>query len=220
MPTWTEDNLQAAIEAVFSGHSLRRASREWGIPRQTLADRIQGAQSNTKAQESKQKLTPDQEEKLTDWILRQEALGYAPSHSAIRLVVTKILASQGDIEPFGKKWMEGLYCRNPRFKTKRGVRISYKRANGTTVEHINIFFDQYKDCIHISPDNTYNTDETGIMEGLGANSLVVGSAEVKGNSIYVKDGDSRIWTTIIETISATEKLLNPVVIFKGTHVQQ
>ncbi len=192
MPIWTEDNLQAAIEAVFSGHSLRRTSREWGIPRQTLADCIQGAQSNTKAQESKQKLTPDQKEKLTDWILRQEILNYTPSHSAIRLMVTRILASQGNIEPFDKKWMEDLYRRNSRFKTKKDVQISYKRTNGIIIEHINTFFDQYENSIHISSDNTYNIDKTGIMEDLGANSLVVGFTEVKDNSTYIKDRDSRI----------------------------
>jgi 4-hydroxybenzoate polyprenyltransferase len=61
-------------------------------------------------------------------------------------------------------------------------------------------------------------DESGIMEGLGANGLVVGSSEK--HSIQKKQPGSRAWTTFIECISASGKALQPLVIFKGKTVQQ
>ena len=61
-------------------------------------------------------------------------------------------------------------------------------------------------------------DETGIMEGLGLNGLVLGNSEKK--VLYRKSLYSRIWTTIIECISAAGTALPPLVIFKGKHVQQ
>jgi len=61
-------------------------------------------------------------------------------------------------------------------------------------------------------------DEAGIMEGLGLNGLVIGNSEKK--VMYKKSPDSRIWTTIIECISAAGTALPPLVIFKGKHVQQ
>ena len=53
----------------------------------------------------------------------------------------------------------------------------------------------------IKPENRYNMDEAGIMEGLGENGLVVGSAEKR--SIQKKFPGSRAWTSFLECISAT-----------------
>jgi 4-hydroxybenzoate polyprenyltransferase len=59
-------------------------------------------------------------------------------------------------------------------------------------------------------------DESGIMEGFGANGLVVGSARKR--SIQKKQPGSRAWTSFLECISATSKALTPLVIFKGKTV--
>ena len=61
-------------------------------------------------------------------------------------------------------------------------------------------------------------DETGIMEGLGINGLCVGSSATK--FALAKHPESRIWTTIIECISALGASLPPLVIFKGKDIQQ
>ena len=61
-------------------------------------------------------------------------------------------------------------------------------------------------------------DESGIMEGLGANGLVVRSTLIRG--IQRKQPGSRNWISVIEYISATSRALLPLVIFKGKTVQQ
>ncbi|KAM4060444.1 DDE superfamily endonuclease [Hirsutella rhossiliensis] len=61
-------------------------------------------------------------------------------------------------------------------------------------------------------------DETGILEGLGCNGLVLGSSEKK-EAIKKRLG-SRCWTTIVECVSATGQALTPLVIFKGQDLQQ
>ena len=61
-------------------------------------------------------------------------------------------------------------------------------------------------------------DEAGIMEGLGENGLVVGSADKR--SIQKKFPGSRTWTSFLECVSATGVALPPLVIFKGKSVQQ
>ena len=68
----------------------------------------------------------------------------------------------------------------------------------------------------IKPENRYNMDESGIMEGFRANGLVVGSSERR--SIQKKQPGSRAWTLFIECVSATSKALLPLVIFKGKSV--
>lgn len=61
-------------------------------------------------------------------------------------------------------------------------------------------------------------DESGIMEGIGANGLVVGSSIRR--AIQKKQPSSCAWTSFIECISASGKALLPLVIFKGKSVQQ
>ena len=39
---WSEEAMQAALDAVKNGESVLRAARENGVPRQTLSDRVSG----------------------------------------------------------------------------------------------------------------------------------------------------------------------------------
>src|SRR5205814_9642215 len=109
--------------------------------------------------------------------------------------------------------------RNPDVKTKIGKRIDYKRINGASPEAITSWFDLYDQFDWIKPEKIYNTDETGIMEGQGINGLVLRSSEVNPKATYVKSNQSRAWTTIVESISASGRSLTPLVIFKGASVQ-
>ncbi|KIN07009.1 hypothetical protein OIDMADRAFT_46918 [Oidiodendron maius Zn] len=70
----------------------------------------------------------------------------------------------------------------------------------------------------IKPDNRYNMDEAGIIEGIGDNGLVVGS--IHKRFIQKKHPGSKAWTSFIECISAIGRSLDPLVIFKGKSVQQ
>jgi len=60
-------------------------------------------------------------------------------------------------------------------------------------------------------------DETGFIQGMGANGLVFGM--VKKRKTFKKDPGQREWTIIIECISTNGRHLHPLVIFKGKDVQ-
>ena len=68
----------------------------------------------------------------------------------------------------------------------------------------------------IKPENRYNIDESGIIKGLGANGLVVGSAQRR--FIQKKQPGSRSWTSFIKCISAIGNAFLLLVIFKGKSV--
>jgi hypothetical protein len=44
-PPWTEEDVQKAIYAITKGMSILKAMLEYGVPRSTLQDRINGALS-------------------------------------------------------------------------------------------------------------------------------------------------------------------------------
>ena len=104
MTLYTEDDVQNALTDLKNGYSIRTATARHGVPRTTLQDRLKGAQTARQSHADQQRLSVIQEDQLEQWILRQEALGYAPTHSQVRSIATGILRRNGDHQPLGKKW--------------------------------------------------------------------------------------------------------------------
>jgi hypothetical protein len=108
------------------------------------------------------------------WILRQEQLGFAPSHTLLKATVTALLHQAGDIRPLGKNWIESFRKRNPAIHTKIGCRMEAARFNSFTPKAVNWYFDiREQEYDWIKPENTYNVDKGGIMEGLVSNSTYI-----------------------------------------------
>jgi 4-hydroxybenzoate polyprenyltransferase len=191
MHQYTEQDLLTALSDVRNGKSLKLASREWGVPFSTLRDRNQGSESHTFAAESQQRLSKIQEEHLSTWVLAQEALGVPLTHGQIREFASRLLVIKGDYKKLGKRWIEGFLRRNPILRTKRARNIDSARVNSATTTIIKSWFQRLVIPViaTIKPENRYNMDESGIMEGFGANGLVVGSSERR--SIQKKQPGSR-----------------------------
>ena len=68
MPSYTENALAGAIDAVSNGVSVRRAARDWAIPEATLRHRRAGRKPRIDAHTFEQKLSLVQETRLADWI--------------------------------------------------------------------------------------------------------------------------------------------------------
>ncbi|KAI1867673.1 uncharacterized protein JN550_006814, partial [Neoarthrinium moseri] len=220
MKSYSEQDLQEAIAAIANGAGIKESSREFGIPKSTLQNRIRGHQPRSEAFANQQRLLPSQEEWLSTWILAQDALGLAPTHAQVREFAERVLHAQGDTQPLGKRWLQGFLRRNPNILTQRSIPIDSKRVNGATVEVIRPWFNHLHVPLvkAIKPANRYNMDEAGLLEGVGTNGLVLGSAQKR--SIRKKQPGSRAWTSFIECISAHGRALPPLVIFKGKSVQQ
>ena len=119
-----------------NGRSVRKACLDWGVPRGTIQDRIKGSVSRKEASEPFQRLSPVQEQRLTDWVLVQEALGRSPTYIQIRALAGRILATRKDTIPLGKRWIADFIQRNPILKTKRYLRINSIYINSTIFEII------------------------------------------------------------------------------------
>jgi hypothetical protein len=220
MAPYTESDIAGALDDIRCGVSARMAAQRWGVPRSTIFSRSNGCQSRKQGAEALQRLSQYQERQLCEWARIQDSLGLAASHSQLKEFAQRILATQGDHEPLGKRWITGFLRRNPEIKTMRGKRIDSKRINGASTDRIKAFFAllDNPEIKNIPSQHRYNMDETGILEGQGSNGLVLGASE-KAITIKKQPG-SRTWTTIIECISATGQALKPLVIFKGKSVQQ
>jgi hypothetical protein len=142
---YSEDELQQALAAVATGSSIHQAASDWAIPRSTLRNRFKGHQPRNEASESQQRLSPVQEERLVSWILIQEQLGLGVTHSQIRDFATRIVQTQGDQQPIGKRWIHGFFKRNPSLKTKKSRKIDAVRITAEFTDHL-----LYPRIFHIS----------------------------------------------------------------------
>jgi 4-hydroxybenzoate polyprenyltransferase len=166
-----------ALDAITKGTSERRAALDYGIPRSTIRDYLHDTKTRHEAAIPLQKLAPVQESRLTEWILVQEGLGHSPTHSQIKAFAQQILATRGDDSMLGKRWIQRFLKRNPILKTKKEFRIDLACVNEATSDIIKPWFQKLDipEIKAILPENRWNIDEAGIMEGQGVNGLVVGS---------------------------------------------
>ena len=143
MAIYTENDVQNALANVRNGVALATTATRNGVPRNTLRGRLGGAQSYRYAYEDEQRLSTVQEQNLERWILRQEALGYAPTHAQVRAIANGILRQEGDDKPLGKKWSSHFIERHPAVKTKLGRRTNWERINTATPVNIRKLFKLY-----------------------------------------------------------------------------
>ncbi|OBS16486.1 hypothetical protein FPOA_12888 [Fusarium poae] len=218
---YTEDDVaEAILDVTDNGFSPLQAAHRRGVPRRTLIDRLHGRGAVKEQIHPHRRLSKRQEDRLAFWILRQESLGYAPSHSQIRACVMGLLRQQGEHPNLGRNWVIKFINRRADLKTKMGRRQEAKRFDSFTPKAVHWYFDirdgQYG---WIKPENTVNADEGGIMTGFGLDSLVVGSADPKRKA-FLKGPQTRNWTSFIEAVTADGRALVPGIISKGKELQK
>ncbi|RKK81527.1 hypothetical protein BFJ71_g15565 [Fusarium oxysporum] len=167
--SYTEDEVaEAMLDVTDNGLSQSKSAQKREIPRSTLGDRLRGLPSRSEVTQPAQLLSKPEESRLVAWILRQEALGYAPSHSQVRATVNALLRQQGREKPVGVHWLARFMKRHPSIKTKIGKRQEASRFNCFTPTAVNWYFDiREREYGWIKPENTVNVDEGGIMAGFG-----------------------------------------------------
>ncbi|KAM5529670.1 transposase [Fusarium oxysporum f. sp. phaseoli] len=219
--SYTEnDVIEAMLDVTVNHLSQHQAAQKHGMPQTTLSDRLRGLPSKSEVIQPAQLLYKSQESRLVTWILRQEALGYAPSHSQVRATVAAPLRQQGRERPIGVHWLARFIKRHPEIDTKVGKRPEASRFNSFTPMAVNWYFDIWEsEYGWIKPENTVDVDEGGIMAGFGLDSLVIGSSDPRRKA-FLKGSQSRTWTSFIEAVTADGRLLKPGIIFKGKELQK
>ena len=68
-------------------------------------DRRRGLQTRRVSHQPWQRLTPEQEDFLVEWILEEDGRGAPPSHARAKEMANRILRMNGDTHPVGKLWI-------------------------------------------------------------------------------------------------------------------
>ena len=220
MPAYTEQDLQSAIEAVENGSSQYEASKQYRIPRSTLQNRLRGGNSRKDVSHDRQKLSATEEASLANWARIQYAFGLPLTHRQLRLAAQRLLAISGNNASLGKHWTTSFLQRNQSIKAMKGTHIEKSRMEAVTPEKIQEMYAVFEEPLvkAIRPQNRWNVDETGVMDGINFPGVFLGPSEKK-RAVKKSQGKSD-WRSIIECISAEGNALPPTVIFGGKNVQQ
>ncbi|KAF6809210.1 hypothetical protein CPLU01_15545 [Colletotrichum plurivorum] len=105
MKQYTEAQVNQALNAIANGTSQRKASLEYGVPKTTIVRRLQGVKGRDGAWARYQRLSPEQETHLTEWVRVQATLGLPPTHQQLRDFAERILVVKGDTQPLGRNWI-------------------------------------------------------------------------------------------------------------------
>ena len=107
---------------------VAKIARKHGVPPSTLRGRIDGAVSTTVRQRSQQKLSPEEETALHDWILRLQAWGWPARVEQVRKMAQELLTTKGDTKLLGKNWTQKFLSRYKDIRTKNIPPLDKERA--------------------------------------------------------------------------------------------
>ena len=95
LPTYSgysTTSIEKAYEAVVSGGmSLRKAAKEYGIPRSTLHVKVQGKVAITVKSGVKKHLSDEEEDRLVEFIAGCASIGYAKSRKEVQAIAQQIV---------------------------------------------------------------------------------------------------------------------------------
>lgn len=225
-----EGRVQLAIEALKTASiaTINAAARAFDVPISTLFRRLNGVQSRHETPPNCRKLTDIEELALVNWILDMDSRGYAPRVGDIRGKANILLAERvrgTNISPgkVGQKWATNFVKRREELCSKFLRKLDYKRAkiceDPTIIRRWFEMVANIKSKYDIHVEDMYNFDETGFQMGVISTAKVVTGSERRGRPFKTQPGN-REWVTVIETIAANGRVLDPLIIFKGKKVQK
>jgi len=164
------DNIKLALAAVESGVSLKKAAKDFQIPRTTLRSKLKVKRASGDVK----KQLGDNESQLVSVILDYEARLFGLTLVDIRRLVFQFCETNNIKHPFyrkkemaGEDWAKFFLRRHQCLSIRKPEAVSIFRAAGFNQEKVTRFYDalekvMYKDEVQVIPPcNIFNEDESG-----------------------------------------------------------
>ena len=201
--------------------SITKAAFLYDVSKSTLHARIQGRQPRFTSDQTKQLLTPEEEDALTNWVLQLYAWGWPAKIAQLRQMAIELLRARGNHTVLGVNWQQYFLHRHPDLQAKYSRTLDQERLFAENEEIFQHWFDLFlsmKEKHGILDEDIYNMDEKGFMMGVAASAKVVISKHEK--QAFSAQSGNREWVSLIESICTTGRSLPLFVIFKGVNKQK
>ena len=218
---WSEESMREAVASVRNGNPLRKASREYNVPVETLRRRVSGAVTEDCRPGPSTVLTKDEEECLAKYVIEMADRGFGLSSEDLMRTAFSIVAKSGRVHPFhdgmaGRGWLEAFRRRHPEISLRTPQSLSYSRASAGSKEVIDDFFAKLGALygrlnLIAKPMQVYNIDETGItvVHKPGKVYSAVGRKHVYS----LASGEKGKTHTVVVCVSASGHSIPPLMIY-------
>lgn len=221
---YRESQLAKALDAWGKNiyKSKAACAKEFGVEPRLFQRRIQLGRSKSTRDPAGGKLSEHQELALKEYIEFLDDIELSLRILLIRNAANALLrhANPGSAPPrIGKNWVARFLRRNPQFFIRKGKPLAAERKNAHKVEDIAKYFENYEEVVReygITPDDTWNMDETGFRVGCGVSHLVVTLSP--NRRILITDPDNRDFITSAECINGVGGSIKSFLILKGVNI--
>ena len=213
---WREDNMVRAVDSVLKkGTSIRKAAKEYDIPKSTIADRISGRVLMGAVSGPNRYLDAQQEEELVHFLMECASVGYPRSRQAVIGMVERILNDRGIQRTVTHGWWESFCHRHPNVSLRTTASLSLSRAKASDINVVNKYFDLLQSTmdeydLHDKPCQLFNVDETGMPLNPKPLKMVCGTGSK--NPVSTGSGN-KSQITIVGCVNAAGYCIPPMVIY-------
>lgn len=218
---YSEEALNEALKKIREENwPIRKASKEFRVPRTTIQDRIHG-----RIVEKPRQMGPDtvlsgaEEQTLVDWLLNLAKCGFPQKPTDLLNTVQKIILEENRKTPFkdglpGKTWYYGFLKRHPELSLRTPEGLSKGRAI-VTEESVRKWFSDLKNYLQEidaadileDPSRIFNGDETSFS--MSPKSGTVLAPKGWKNLYKVSQGNEKETVTVLFLFSANGETLPP-----------
>ncbi|KAK3085026.1 hypothetical protein FSP39_023051, partial [Pinctada imbricata] len=219
-----ESLTNAYLAATEEKMSVLGAARQFGVPVQTLRDRVKGHIDIDTVKSGKSPVLSEVEEALiVDFLKQMASLGYSYMRTEVLQIATGYAVTAGKRDrnnPFTLRWYAGFIGRWPDLKLVRPKLLELKRAKAGNREIVPAFFGDLSELIkkydlNDKPYLIFNVKEKGIQQKHTVNCVAGKNASVK-EITSLKSST----TTIIGCGSASGVAIPPFFVFAGARMRK
>ncbi len=137
---WTGGQMTKAVDAVRClGLTVRRAAKEYGVPKSTLHDRVSGRVLAGGCSGPPKYLTDEEEQQLEDFPTGCASVGYARSRQQVIQLVGEVVSRKGLVTDVTHGWWEAFKRRHPKLTLRTAAPVSHARAMASDPDVINYY---------------------------------------------------------------------------------
>lgn len=174
-----EDNaMKNAVEDMrLHSTSIRKAAKKFGVPRQTLSNKLKGKSPIERKMGPAPKLTKDEEQRICQWVYDSAEAGFPITTDQLLFSIQRYLKDitreckfLNDEKKPGKTFLRLFMKRNKDVVTRTSQNLTSSRASVTTAD-IREWFNKVKSKLEekgwadilADPNRVFNCDETAFM---------------------------------------------------------
>ena len=218
--TYSSETLQSAVESVNKdGRKVLEASKTFGVPRTTLADKVNGRHTGTYGGTTA--LSGEDEEALVQYILYMASIGHPLTVPEVKCFAWSVGKRSSNPLCFSEngpsdKWWRGFKRRHLRITLRKPDKLDRRRKAMSKPSVMKSHFDQLKEVLENSdlldkPSHIFNVDETGMDMDSQTGKVVV---DRNSKHPYQESGGQREHITANVCCSASGLVLPPMIIFE------